>query len=41
MLNVMHKYVQRAGLAGLAFFAVKGLFWLVVPLIIAMSGCWE
>jgi len=31
--------LHRAGLAGLAFFAAKGLFWLVVPLLLAANGC--
>jgi hypothetical protein len=40
----MHKHVQRAGLAGLAgvaFFAVKGLFWLILPFVLAMGSCRE
>ena len=37
----MSRFLQRAGLAGLAFFAVKGLLWLIVPLFLAMHGCWD
>lgn len=37
----MHRHVRTAGLAGLAFFAVKGLLWLALPFMLAMSGCWE
>jgi hypothetical protein len=35
----MRSRVQRAGLAGLAFFAAKGLLWLVVPLLLATMEC--
>jgi hypothetical protein len=35
----MNRYVQRAGLTGLAFFALKGLLWLIVPVLLAAHGC--
>jgi hypothetical protein len=37
----MSRLPQRVGLAGLAFFAAKGLLWLIVPLLLAMHGCWD
>jgi hypothetical protein len=37
----MMSRLERAGLAGLAFFAAKGLLWLVVPLLLATNGCWD
>jgi hypothetical protein len=35
----MSRFFQRAGFAGLAFFAVKGLLWLIVPVLLAAHGC--
>ena len=35
----MSRVLQRAGLAGLAFFVVKGLLWILVPLALATHGC--
>lgn len=35
----MRSHLQRAGLAGLAFFAAKGLLWLVVPVLLATFEC--
>jgi len=37
----VNKHLPRLGLVGLAFFAAKGLLWLIVPVLLAMSGCWE
>ncbi|MGB7211296.1 MAG: hypothetical protein WBC97_01600 [Gemmatimonadales bacterium] len=30
---------RRLGIAGLLFFLLKGIFWLSVPLLLAMKGC--
>ena len=35
------KLGQRACLAGILFFTIKGLLWLVVPFVLMMSGCWQ
>jgi hypothetical protein len=37
----MSKLGKGACLAGIVFFTVKGLLWLTVPVLIAMSGCWN
>ena len=37
----MSKLGQRACFAGIVFFTVKGLLWLAVPVMLAMSGCWD
>ena len=35
------KLGKSACLAGIAFFTIKGLLWLAVPVMLAMSSCWN
>jgi hypothetical protein len=35
------KLGQRACLAGIIFFTVKGLLWLIVPFLAVTYGCWQ
>jgi hypothetical protein len=32
-------WLRRVGVAGFAFFALKGILWLIVPAILAWAGC--
>lgn len=32
---------RRTGLIAVVVFAIKGLLWLLVPLFLAMSACWD
>jgi hypothetical protein len=41
MIVVMAKLGHRACIAGIVFFTIKGLLWLSVPVMLAMSGCWN
>ena len=33
------KLARRLGVVGVLFFLIKGLFWLSVPLLLAVKGC--
>ena len=35
----VRRWLRRMGAAGVVFFAVKGLLWLVVPAIVAWAHC--
>jgi hypothetical protein len=32
-------WIRKLGVAGFFFFLLKGLAWLVVPVLLAMKGC--
>ncbi len=36
--NIQRRFWKRLGLAGFTFFLVKGLIWLVVPVVIVLMG---
>jgi len=35
----MNRLLARLGLAGFAFFLVKGLLWLIIPAAVLLLGC--
>lgn len=36
--NIKNRFWKRLGMAGFAFFLVKGLVWLVVPVVMVLLG---
>jgi hypothetical protein len=36
--NIENRFWKRLGLAGFAFFLVKGLMWLAVPVVLYLTG---
>lgn len=36
--NIENSFWKRLGMAGFAFFLVKGLMWLVVPVVMYLMG---
>ena len=36
--NIENRFWKRLGMAGFAFFLVKGLIWLAVPVVMVLMG---
>ena len=36
--NIENRFWKRLGMAGFAFFLVKGLLWLAVPVVMVLMG---
>ena len=36
--NIENRFWKRLGMAGFAFFLVKGLVWLIVPVVMVLLG---